>query len=167
MEARNREVWGFFRREGTLSSFFNPKEQTHLADVRALLAAARYSLYGLAALFSLLLAVLVTRKRYRLLALGLLGGGLLTLLMVGLVALADFDRLFLRFHQLAFTNDLWQLNPATDRLIQLFPPLFFQAFATAVMRRAALLGLLSVLAGLALLSMPYLALRFNSRKNAL
>jgi integral membrane protein (TIGR01906 family) len=45
--------------------------------------------------------------------------GLLALFAV--LALVGFDELFLRFHLVAFTNDLWQLNPATDHLIQMFP----------------------------------------------
>ncbi len=58
---------------------------------------------------------------------GVIGGGI-TVLLIGLVALAslvDFDALFLQFHYLSFSNSLWMLDPATDRLIQLFPQGFF------------------------------------------
>ena len=33
----------------------------------------------------------------------------------------DYDRFFTAFHRLAFTNDLWLLNPRTDLLIRLMP----------------------------------------------
>ena len=39
-------------------------------------------------------------------------------------ALGGFDFLFLQFHLLSFSNDLWQ-GTADDRMIQLFPQLFF------------------------------------------
>jgi integral membrane protein (TIGR01906 family) len=45
--------------------------------------------------------------------------------LVGLGALAGFDRLFLAFHEVSFSNDLWQLNPRTDYLIAMFPEGFF------------------------------------------
>ena len=39
-------------------------------------------------------------------------------------ALGGFNFLFLQFHLLSFSNDLWQ-GTADDRMIQLFPQLFF------------------------------------------
>ena len=42
-----------------------------------------------------------------------LSGGVLTLvllLLVGLLALTGFEGLFLAFHRISFSNDLWQLN---------------------------------------------------------
>lgn len=44
---------------------------------------------------------------------------------VGVFAVAGFDTLFLRFHQLAFANDLWQLNPRRDYLLIIFPQGFW------------------------------------------
>lgn len=43
-------------------------------------------------------------------------------------ALIDFDGLFTTFHHLAFTNDLWLLDPRTDLLIRLMPEEFFIAY---------------------------------------
>ena len=40
---------------------------------------------------------------------------------VGIFALSGFATLFLRFHQLAFANDLWQLDPRRDYLVIIFP----------------------------------------------
>ena len=39
--------------------------------------------------------------------------------------MAGFDTHFLRFHQLAFANDLWQLNPRRDYLLIIFPQGFW------------------------------------------
>jgi integral membrane protein (TIGR01906 family) len=48
--------------------------------------------------------------------------------LVGVLSLMDFDALWTRFHQIAFRNDLWQLDPSKDYLIMLFPePFWFTA----------------------------------------
>jgi integral membrane protein (TIGR01906 family) len=55
-------------------------------------------------------------------------GACLTLalvLSVGLFALVGFDSLFLLFHQVSFTNDLWQLDPRSDYLLIMFPQGFW------------------------------------------
>jgi integral membrane protein (TIGR01906 family) len=60
------------------------------------------------------------------------------MLALGLGALLNFNQLFLQFHLLSFTNELWQLDPTRDYLIMLFPSVFwydttlFCALATAV-----------------------------------
>ena len=43
------------------------------------------------------------------------------LAVFGLFAIVGFDSLFLKFHQLSFSNDFWQLDPRTDYLIIMFP----------------------------------------------
>ena len=47
------------------------------------------------------------------------------MLVMGMVIAFDFDQFFLEFHLLSFANDFWQLNPATDYLIMLFPQGFW------------------------------------------
>ena len=44
-------------------------------------------------------------------------------------AAVDFDSLFILFHKLSFTNDLWLLDPQTDLLIRLMPTEFFIHYA--------------------------------------
>ncbi len=47
-------------------------------------------------------------------------------LLVGIGSLGGgFDRMFLLFHEISFTNDFWQLNPSRDALIAMFPQGFF------------------------------------------
>jgi len=43
-----------------------------------------------------------------------------------------FDSAWTQFHQLAFSNDFWQLNPRTDHLIQMFPEAFWQEVTTLI-----------------------------------
>jgi integral membrane protein (TIGR01906 family) len=57
---------------------------------------------------------------------GLGGAATLGLVVaVGLGSLVGFDRLFLAFHLISFSNDLWQLDPARHNLIAMFPEGFF------------------------------------------
>ena len=129
---------------------FNQREVAHLRDVkgliwldyRVLLATLIYTLvYAGVSLFW-------RKKRYwRRLAWGVAGGGSITLalmLALGLGTLLGFDQLFWQFHLISFTNELWQLDPARDYLIMLFPQGFwydttvFCALATALV--AVVLG---------------------------
>lgn len=41
----------------------------------------------------------------------------------------DFYKYFVYFHEILFTNDLWQLNPNTDILIKMYPLNFFYSIA--------------------------------------
>ena len=54
--------------------------------------------------------------------------GIATAVALGVAAVAmliGFDQLFLAFHLVSFSNDFWQLDPATDRLVQMFPEGFW------------------------------------------
>jgi integral membrane protein (TIGR01906 family) len=86
--------------------------------------------------------------------------GLVVLLvaLVGVLSLIDFTELWTRFHQIAFRNDLWQLDPTRDYLIMLFPEPFWY---TATIRMAVTVALetvgVAVLGGLLAFLVPRLA----------
>ena len=119
------------RIRGSEQELFNRREVLHMADVKRLV----WGVYGVASVtggYLLLLTVagLVWKPRRHapILARVFLLGGILTLallLVVGLLAVAGFDRLFLTFHQISFGNDLWQLDPNTDYLLMMFPEAFW------------------------------------------
>ena len=52
--------------------------------------------------------------------------------LAALWALADFNGAFTAFHHMLFTNDLWLLDPATDRMIRMFPEPFFIDIAARI-----------------------------------
>jgi integral membrane protein (TIGR01906 family) len=53
--------------------------------------------------------------------------------LFGAVAAAGgFDAAFIKFHQIVFHNDYWQLDPARDHLVQMFPEGFW-LFATLLL----------------------------------
>ncbi|MDR3051001.1 MAG: DUF1461 domain-containing protein [Oscillospiraceae bacterium] len=111
---------------------FNEKEITHMADVAGLYALARAVTGGLAlALLVLSVPAVCSARRGGMarLAKGALWGALdvaLLLLALGVWAALDFRAPFWLFHRLAFTNDLWLLDPRTDLLIRLMPQSFFE-----------------------------------------
>lgn len=121
------------QRGGREVSLFNPRETAHLKDVkdrfRLLNRVQEFSvLYGLVYIAAV---VLWSREvTLRGLALRVAAGCVLTLAAVGgagAVAMSGFDSAWADFHELVFTNDLWRLNPATDHLIQMFPPAFWES----------------------------------------
>ena len=76
------------------------------------------------------------------------GAGTAAILGVAAVAmLVGFDAIFLRFHQLSFANDFWALDPARDRLVQMFPQGFWFDVSFAVGVVTVIEGGLVFLAG--------------------
>jgi integral membrane protein (TIGR01906 family) len=55
-----------------------------------------------------------------------LGAGALAVGGIAIFAAFGFEAAFTRFHEVLFRNDLWQLNPKTDHLIQMFPDEFWR-----------------------------------------
>ena len=121
-----------------------------MADVRDLVQFTFMVQIVSVALVFTLAVVMIALWPTRVLAAGLLYGAFLTgalFAVVGVLALSGFDSAWSNFHGLAFTNDLWQLDPDTDHLIQMFPEEFwFRAtglIAMAVMLQAILIAALS------------------------
>ncbi|MFC2066814.1 TIGR01906 family membrane protein [Chloroflexota bacterium] len=120
---------------------FNKREVAHLRDVKGLIWLDYRFLLGTLIYVLGCAGVRLWRKDRRQLARDLVYGNGLTLalmLLLGLGALLDFDRLFLQFHLISFANEFWMLDPSRDYLIMLFPQGFwydaflFIALATVV-----------------------------------
>ena len=114
-----------------VSNLYNEREVLHMQDVKGLVNGV-YRISEISALYLLLFIAggFALRRRAFLPTLGRLlrwsGGAILGLvLLVGLGSLVGFDRLFLAFHLISFSNDLWQLDPRRDYLIAMFPQGFF------------------------------------------
>jgi integral membrane protein (TIGR01906 family) len=131
---------------------FNDREVAHMEDVQALIQFfLRMQLIAAAVVVvRLAFAIVVDRSAVPLGRDMLWSTGLMIALviLVGVLSLLDFDALWTRFHQIAFRNDLWQLDPNSDYLIMLFPePFWFAAtirMATSVALQTALVALLGV-----------------------
>lgn len=147
---------------------FNERETSHLTDVKNLFRTVfrvQEASLAFALVFVVAVFIWAADASLRVLARILLRASLLTLGLLALfavLALVGFDELFLRFHLVAFTNDLWKLDPGTDHLIQMFPRDFW---FDATMLMAGLTALEAVL--LASLSAIYLGVRLRLRAGPL
>lgn len=136
--------------QGELVSLFNARETAHMADVRDLVRVLfLVQSLALAAVLTLAVAMLALWPP-RALAAASLYGAVLTAGIVGLaglLAVSGFDTAWDRFHTIVFRNDLWQLDPHTDHLIQMFPEPFWQKITLllggATLAEASVLALLS------------------------
>ncbi len=114
-------------KDGQPFTLFNQREAIHLKDVKGLIWLDYRVLWGSLIYVLGYLGVSLFRRRghyWRRLANGAVRGSgltLATMAALGLGTLVGFDQLFLQFHLLSFSNDLWQLDPARDYLIMLFP----------------------------------------------
>ncbi len=117
-------------KDGEPFELFNQREVVHLKDVKGLIWLDYRLLAGtLIYVLGYLGVSLWRRKNRQGLARGVAAGSGLTLalmLALGLGMLLNFDRLFLQFHLISFTNEFWMLDPSRDYLIMLFPGGFWQ-----------------------------------------
>ncbi len=115
---------------------FNQKEIDHMVDVKnifSVLKVVRSISIILLLLFVILIRNNSNSKLY--LAKAIAYNGLFTLLVFSALILmvnVDFTKYFVKFHEIFFTNDLWLLNPKTDRLIQMLPERFFSDIAVNI-----------------------------------
>ena len=113
--------------DGSVIKIFNQREIDHMVDVRELMNKLwrLHEFMFLLIIVRLVISFLFERKE-SLLSIsqetrisGMLG--LVFLVFTGVSSLLLFDQFFLQFHEIFFSNDLWQLDPKTDRLIQIYP----------------------------------------------
>ena len=123
---------------GELENAFSDKENAHLADVRGIVAALKIVRWAGGGLVIGLLAFLYFSHKTQpaqFLSDAVRGFALsalfLLLITTGLTVwgAVNFDGLFVTFHKLSFSNDLWLLNPNTDLLLALMPLNFFIWYA--------------------------------------
>ncbi len=119
---------------------FNARELRHMADVQAvysriMLAGLVAGLTFLGGITTLLTADQVYRRSIRKhAASALLGGGLLTLGLlgaVGAVMIINWGEFFTTFHRIFFEGDTW-IFPYSDTLIRLFPIRFWMDIAVVI-----------------------------------
>jgi len=117
--------------DGQETALFSEDETLHMEDVKGLMRAIfRANEVALGFVLAYVAAtVLWTGERSgRALAretLAAVGAGAVVGVVVGIIALVGFDGAWNQLHEILFTNDLWLLDPRTDRLIQMFPETFW------------------------------------------
>ena len=120
-----------FTVNGAEYAAFNAKEQHHMADVQDLFRLCRFAAWlgwGIVLFGGLSARRKLAWRIFRRTLIAILAA----VTIVIILACIDFDSLFVLFHQVAFTNDLWLLNPQTDLLIRLMPIEFFISYAVII-----------------------------------
>jgi integral membrane protein (TIGR01906 family) len=121
---------GFFDQEVAGEPVLNDRERGHMRDVQTVfrglwvLAGASLVVLGIAALVDRVRFWRGVRRGAAALAVGVV--------ILGVVALVAFDTLFETFHRLFFAGGTYTFDPSSERLVQLFPFLFWQETAMAV-----------------------------------
>lgn len=118
--------------DGSTDQMFNEREIAHMVDVKVLYQRAMAVKWASLVLAVATIALLIWRFGVKrgIVHLGrgykwsLLIFGAFVLLLAAFV-LIDFDRFWTLFHHVFFSNDLWILDPATDRMILMVPSYFF------------------------------------------
>jgi integral membrane protein (TIGR01906 family) len=127
---------------------YNPRELSHMADVKSLVQLMNKILAGSLLLFILLTILAWLTKWMRRYWQAIITGGWVTLGVVAFIlaaTLINFDELFTQFHHLFFTGDTW-LFYANDTLIRLYPlKLWSDAFI--FMGAFTLVGILAAIIG--------------------
>jgi len=143
--------------KGQPTTLFNSREVAHLKDVKGLIQLVnrvQEVALGFLALYGAFLLIDRGTSWRQIAKEVLVGSGVTLALLLALAigAVTNFDQLFLGFHLVSFSNDLWLLDPSRDRLIQLFPQGFFQDATLFVAGLTAVeAGVLGGLAGIYLL----------------
>lgn len=121
----------------------NEKEQLHMLDVRRLVRLAQTVSKGcmtVAAGMVMVIAWINAMEKKKNMPFGVaIGVLILAGAAVGVHILLNtqgFEALFIRFHEIFFTNDLWLMNPETDILIRMMPQKLFERAFREVVRVA-------------------------------
>ncbi|MGE5595063.1 MAG: TIGR01906 family membrane protein [Hyphomicrobiales bacterium] len=118
--------------DGEEVSLFNTRETEHMKDVKQVMRLVfRVQEATLAYVLAYITCVYLwsSERPFRSLArLALMGVavGIVVFGAIAAFALTGFDSAWTTFHEVVFRNDLWQLNPDTDHLIQMFPEPFWE-----------------------------------------
>lgn len=133
---------------------FNQREIAHLKDVKALVQLNSRLLLGMAIYVGVYVGICLLwqkRRYWRRLAWGLVIGSSITLGMIIALGIGStiqsFGQLFTQFHFIAFTNELWMLDPTQDYLIMLFPEGFW--YDAAILFGQITAGVAATLGGVA------------------
>lgn len=140
---------------GQEQPLFSPREVRHMRDVKNVFRALfRANEVSLAFVLLYVVGVFIWAREAPIRALAgqaLIGSAvsILLVLVLGGVAMAGFQGAWNQFHTVLFSNDFWQLDPARDHLIQMFPEEFWFDVSLLVgafiLGEALLLGLASVM----------------------
>ena len=128
---------------GLVENAFSDKENAHMADVRGIVNGLKIIRWAGGGLVIGLLALLYFKHKNQpaqFLQDAVRGFALSALFLLAIATVlsvwgaVNFDGLFVTFHKIIFTNNLWLLNPNTDVLMALMPLNFFIWYAGEMLK---------------------------------
>ncbi|HYE09068.1 MAG TPA: TIGR01906 family membrane protein [Patescibacteria group bacterium] len=120
--------------KGVQQEFFSERDKLHMIDVQNLFVQGKL-IRNISFLYCVLFAVWFyfkaenKQKRFSKLMIYTFVAGIIPVLLLAILMNIDFYKYFTIFHEIFFDNDLWQLYPSKDRLINMFPEAFFSDIA--------------------------------------
>lgn len=138
----------------TGEEYYSQREKDHMVDVKNLYQSALL-VRNIAVIVSGLALVVYFKKKDHCVLKDAMTWALSVLSVVfvglGVFAYVDFDVFWQSFHELFFSNDLWLLDPAVDRMINMVPLPFFMGLVFRIIVSLAL--------GILLMSLFYFYIR--------
>ncbi len=114
--------------DGEQQEFFNEKEIAHMKDVRVLFWGGQWlrRIGVIVCIITVIFLLFQSKIEFLLKCLrnGLISFIVFMAILVGIIT-TNFTKYFVIFHKIFFSNNLWILNPETDRLINIVPEPFF------------------------------------------
>jgi len=125
--------------KGVQREIFDQREKLHMIDVKNLYLGVIYIASALGAAVAAMTAFVLKKdgakaamatlnRKYKYVAVGLM----LVVAALGIMIITNFQKFWIGFHKVFFTNDLWLLDPAVSIMINMFPLEFFYAICMAV-----------------------------------
>lgn len=122
--------------DNLLTDFYSVRSKIHMADVRNLIMVFRNGCFVAIALciFSLFKiknsnnAIQNLKRAY----LKTIIAFFVLIFTIIIIASVNFSLVFVKFHELLFTNDLWLLDPNVDYIICLLPEKLFMTYAIRI-----------------------------------
>lgn len=119
--------------------FFSQRDKQHMVDVKGLFIKGKLirnvSFLYIIGFVALMFWKKNFKSRVRKLAkygIAVAAAGIAPVIALVVLMNIDFYKYFTIFHEIFFTNDLWLLDPGTDRLINIFPQDFFTDMAFSI-----------------------------------
>jgi integral membrane protein (TIGR01906 family) len=127
------------------SSLVGVTAKEHMKDVKNLNSIAAYSFFILLLLLAISFLTLAIVHKPKRISISLAYGSILTIslnLILLIISKLSFDSFWLKLHSLVFTNNLWQLNPSTDKLVAVFTHKFFTNIIIAIISITTIISIL-------------------------
>ena len=134
-------------RTGSLSTeFYSAEDILHMKDVRVLFIIC-YVVFAVSILLFIFLKAEKEEKENALKFGSILSIGVVVL--VGLVVfLSSFEKFFITFHKIFFTNDYWMLDPSSSNLIKFFPVEIFQTLLALIAASIIVISLVTLISSI-------------------